>query len=198
MRRKESIDGFVKSLVVTNEEKREKQYQDKQKRILTKQQSRVIATFSKKNIDTAAQQEAKAVIDMILDLMFSKMRPTTPVSDRKISFRLPKWMPNDSTSECHNCREIFSLFRRRHHCRYCGEIFCDECSISRQPIPQYNFFTPVRVCDTCNCLLQTETRSNKETQVKTFEVASTLLQGSPLVRRRSRSFHEQEGLNWDS
>ena len=37
------------------------------------------------------------------------------------------WIDDDSVTSCHNCKEIFSLFNRRHHCRLCGKIYCYEC-----------------------------------------------------------------------
>lgn len=32
---------------------------------------------------------------------------------RRTSFRLPKWMPDGSYSECHGCKNAFSFFRRK-------------------------------------------------------------------------------------
>ena len=37
------------------------------------------------------------------------------------------WMPDGSASNCIKCEEPFTLFRRRHHCRGCGDICCAEC-----------------------------------------------------------------------
>jgi len=41
------------------------------------------------------------------------------------------------------------FFTRRHHCRNCGGIFCDECSSKRTRIAQLGYDEPVRVCDIC-------------------------------------------------
>ena len=41
------------------------------------------------------------------------------------------WMDDNSVTSCHNCKDNFSLFNRRHHCRLCGKIFCGVCSKSR-------------------------------------------------------------------
>ena len=32
-----------------------------------------------------------------------------------------KWTPNDISDECKICKNFFNLFRRRHHCRQCGQ-----------------------------------------------------------------------------
>uniref|UniRef100_A0A0R3RUC7 1-phosphatidylinositol-3-phosphate 5-kinase n=1 Tax=Elaeophora elaphi TaxID=1147741 RepID=A0A0R3RUC7_9BILA len=37
------------------------------------------------------------------------------------------WMPDSSGRECYECQERFTAFRRRHHCRLCGQIFCSKC-----------------------------------------------------------------------
>ncbi|CAN0212412.1 unnamed protein product, partial [Ectocarpus fasciculatus] len=29
---------------------------------------------------------------------------------------------------CYGCNSPFTMFRRRHHCRVCGQIFCHTCS----------------------------------------------------------------------
>ncbi|XP_022297923.2 rabenosyn-5-like [Crassostrea virginica] len=39
-----------------------------------------------------------------------------------------QWMPDSHTKECPYCRRSFTLMRRRHHCRLCGDIMCDKCS----------------------------------------------------------------------
>ncbi|XXQ36227.1 1-phosphatidylinositol-3-phosphate 5-kinase [Plasmodiophora brassicae] len=51
------------------------------------------------------------------------------------------WMPDQSCQTCYNCEASFSFFRRRHHCRLCGQIFCSSCSA--------NTLGGVRVCDYC-------------------------------------------------
>lgn len=37
------------------------------------------------------------------------------------------WMPDSTAKECYECHERFTTFRRRHHCRFCGQIFCGKC-----------------------------------------------------------------------
>jgi FYVE zinc finger len=54
--------------------------------------------------------------------------------------------------ECPHCNCLFTLSKRRHHCRLCGDIFCDSCSSHRVslPLPGAEFEKPVRICDICN------------------------------------------------
>eukprot|EP01062_Namystynia_karyoxenos_P057890 TRINITY_DN4909_c0_g1_i3.p1 TRINITY_DN4909_c0_g1~~TRINITY_DN4909_c0_g1_i3.p1 ORF type:complete len:457 (+),score=97.28 TRINITY_DN4909_c0_g1_i3:99-1373(+) len=38
------------------------------------------------------------------------------------------WRSDNERSRCASCNESFSMTRRRHHCRACGDIFCHKCS----------------------------------------------------------------------
>ncbi|GFV39401.1 1-phosphatidylinositol 3-phosphate 5-kinase [Trichonephila clavipes] len=43
------------------------------------------------------------------------------------------WMLDSNCKECYDCGDKFTTFRRRHHCRVCGQIFCWRCC--NQEIP---------------------------------------------------------------
>jgi hypothetical protein len=60
----------------------------------------------------------------------------------------PKWIADDTTTTCQYCKQAFSFFNRRHHCRRCGGIFCGSCS-NNFPLPRMGFIDPVRVCVNC-------------------------------------------------
>jgi len=53
---------------------------------------------------------------------------------------------------CPHCGAEFTMSKRRHHCRLCGDVFCDACSAHRVTLPLEGpeFDKPVRVCDLCN------------------------------------------------
>jgi 1-phosphatidylinositol-3-phosphate 5-kinase len=38
------------------------------------------------------------------------------------------WMPDKLCKHCYSCEVQFTVFRRRHHCRLCGQVFCSACS----------------------------------------------------------------------
>jgi len=38
------------------------------------------------------------------------------------------WAKDEDVTDCADCGVKFSLFKRRHHCRPCGQIFCYDCS----------------------------------------------------------------------
>ncbi|CAH0597748.1 unnamed protein product [Chrysodeixis includens] len=63
--------------------------------------------------------------------------------------RLPEWVPDIAAPACMRCAAHFTAFRRRHHCRNCGKVFCASCSSNSIPLPRYGQLKPVRVCDEC-------------------------------------------------
>ena len=40
----------------------------------------------------------------------------------------PIWQPDQTTDNCTKCNMRFTFLNRRHHCRYCGRIFCGICT----------------------------------------------------------------------
>ncbi|CAG05677.1 unnamed protein product [Tetraodon nigroviridis] len=68
------------------------------------------------------------------------------------------WLKDKDASRCKLCEKEFSISRRKHHCRNCGEIFCNGCSDNELPLPASP--KPVRVCDTCHALLLQRCSSN--------------------------------------
>ncbi|KAM0885136.1 hypothetical protein ACQ4PT_030548 [Festuca glaucescens] len=73
------------------------------------------------------------------DWMFAK--PVDEVKDH--------WVPDEAAKKCQSCAGDFSHFNRRHHCRNCGEVFCDKCSQGRIALTTDDNAPLVRVCDRC-------------------------------------------------
>ncbi|XP_034432290.1 zinc finger FYVE domain-containing protein 1-like isoform X1 [Hippoglossus hippoglossus] len=60
------------------------------------------------------------------------------------------WKPNSLILVCHKCHAVFQDNDNKHHCRACGEGFCDGCSSKAAPVPERGWgLAPVRVCDVC-------------------------------------------------
>lgn len=59
------------------------------------------------------------------------------------------WVCQSNINNCMVCNISFSRFKRRHHCRSCGDLICSSCSILRT-INDYFVKLPVRVCRTCH------------------------------------------------
>eukprot|EP00467_Chlorarachnion_reptans_P011532 CAMPEP_0114505644 /NCGR_PEP_ID=MMETSP0109-20121206/10969_1 /TAXON_ID=29199 /ORGANISM="Chlorarachnion reptans, Strain CCCM449" /LENGTH=768 /DNA_ID=CAMNT_0001684109 /DNA_START=176 /DNA_END=2482 /DNA_ORIENTATION=+ len=73
-----------------------------------------------------------------LDIFLSKVavpertKQRVPVGlGKKLHERAPiaaKWVSDESRNVCRHCDRPFSFIWRKHHCRICGDIFCDVCS----------------------------------------------------------------------
>ncbi|CCH58105.1 hypothetical protein TBLA_0A03050 [Henningerozyma blattae CBS 6284] len=54
---------------------------------------------------------------------------TKPIHSKKFhSNRKYTWQPDNEVKYCTQCKKRFTWFLRKHHCRHCGKIFCDNCS----------------------------------------------------------------------
>ena len=53
------------------------------------------------------------------------------------------WVPDGERTACVGCTAVFGTVTRKHHCRGCGEVFCDSCA---PPRPQ----SGERACKTCD------------------------------------------------
>ncbi|XP_058100897.1 uncharacterized protein LOC131245439 isoform X1 [Magnolia sinica] len=68
----------------------------------------------------------------------------------------PKWLADSAASSCMLCGVRFHpIMCSRHHCRFCGGIFCSECSRGRSLLPvKFRTGDPQRVCDVCYVRLE--------------------------------------------
>ena len=60
-----------------------------------------------------------------------------------------RWRLNQDASTCTSCDKNFSIIVRRHHCRACGDIFCDDCTKWKVPLPHKGYSDRVRSCCAC-------------------------------------------------
>ncbi len=65
------------------------------------------------------------------------------------SARPSYWVPDAKIKHCNKCKSEFGPTDSKHHCRGCGEGFCDKCSTHQIPVPSRGWDYPVRVCDLC-------------------------------------------------
>ncbi|PSN69893.1 hypothetical protein BS50DRAFT_298976 [Corynespora cassiicola Philippines] len=62
------------------------------------------------------------------------------------------WMRDENAKDCFNCGDTFSTFRRKHHCRTCGQIFDAKCTslVSGKMFGQSG---NLRVCKPCEAII---------------------------------------------
>lgn len=72
------------------------------------------------------------------------------------------WMPDKFCKVCYGCEDAFTMYRRRHHCRMCGQVFCNPCSSFYIDGALINLLGPVRSCRLCHDqLFERSMRENK-------------------------------------
>lgn len=60
---------------------------------------------------------------------------------------IAKWVPDSQVQLCHRCSKPFDFIHRKHHCRICGNIFCNDCT--RYRVDCKSIGTRKRVCNVC-------------------------------------------------
>ncbi|XP_018418482.1 PREDICTED: zinc finger FYVE domain-containing protein 1-like isoform X1 [Nanorana parkeri] len=102
------------------------------------------------------QNAAQRVLDGVNFVMQSvneySAGPTNMVTSWLIdNVAPPYWRPNAEITMCHGCKKEFVPAERKHHCRSCGEGFCNSCSDQTMPVPERGWGpSPVRVCKKCH------------------------------------------------
>lgn len=103
----------------------------------------------------------------------SPLRPGTNVRDTRTSVEVPSpapasgkimremrrkvlsrdfWMKDENAKVCFSCGDSFTTFRRKHHCRTCGQIYDAKCTvlISGKAFGQAG---RLRICKTCEHII---------------------------------------------
>ncbi|XP_042870026.1 1-phosphatidylinositol 3-phosphate 5-kinase-like isoform X2 [Penaeus japonicus] len=86
-------------------------------------------------------------------------RGSTPQQYKDSDFK-QYWLPDSVSRECYECEEKFTTFRRRHHCRVCGQIFCSRCCNSMIPGKIIGYTGELRVCTYCCKVVLSYLQSN--------------------------------------
>ncbi|KAM9130152.1 RUN and FYVE domain-containing protein 1 isoform 2-T2 [Pangshura tecta] len=104
----------------------------------------------KQQLEKICEEQEQALQEMGLHLSQSKLK-MEDIKEVNKALKGHTWLKDDEATHCKQCEKDFSISRRKHHCRNCGDIFCNTCSSNELALPSYP--KPVRVCDTCHTLL---------------------------------------------
>jgi 1-phosphatidylinositol-3-phosphate 5-kinase len=90
------------------------------------------------------QTRARPVVGRMPTNAFSQMR--RKILDREF------WMRDENAKDCFNCGDTFTTWRRKHHCRTCGQIFDSKCTsvISGKLFGQAS---NIKVCKPCEAII---------------------------------------------
>lgn len=126
------------------------------------------------------EQARQALQEFSEALSESKLR-IVELKEEILPLSEAKWIKDSEATECRLCDVQFSVLQRRHHCRNCGQIFCNECSSGRIKMPSNS--NPVRVCLNCYHLL----RNRKMSVASIVEQRSTTATDCPSTNCTSMS-----------
>lgn len=88
-----------------------------------------------------------------------------------------EWVPDTASNRCQICLSAFHFTRRRHHCRLCGHLVCNDCSMQRTFFPfakqsrnAHHLIkdgAPQRTCNACASTLK-NMAAQRDVRVKQF------------------------------
>jgi chromosome segregation ATPase len=93
--------------------------------------------------ETSSEQEI-ALVELGRQLSLSQQKI---VDMKQVQSAENIWQDEKDITECQNCQAAFSVGRRKHHCRNCGNVYCGSCSDNTMKLA--SSAKPVRVCDNC-------------------------------------------------
>lgn len=105
------------------------------------------------------------------------------------------WMPDSVSKQCYECGERFTTFRRRHHCRVCGQIFCSKCCSDQIPGKIMGCTGDLRVCTYCckvvlSYLQSSDMRSDLSADLKALQEDLQVKYGNNLPPISQKSTNE--------
>ena len=98
-------------------------------------------------VDTTLGRTPLNVVKRISNLLAMKDKD---LNDYKNTELQKLWMPDSKSVECYDCNLKFNTFRRKHHCRLCGQIFCSKCCSTLVPGKIIMVTGDLRVCNYCS------------------------------------------------
>nr|POE77773.1 1-phosphatidylinositol 3-phosphate 5-kinase fab1 [Quercus suber] len=107
------------------------------------------------NLNTALQRRrtgVKATASVAPPSVAPSPKTRIPVHLRRRVISKEFWMKDENAKDCFSCGQSFSTFRRKHHCRTCGQIFDSNCTtlVAGRPFGQPG---TLRLCKPCEAMI---------------------------------------------
>lgn len=94
------------------------------------------------------------------------------------------WMRDENAKDCFHCNEPFTTFRRKHHCRICGQIFDAKCT-TLIPGQQFGQSGTLRVCKPCDAMINAHDDDSSDYSGDEYTVSS------PMVGNKTTDFDRE-------
>ncbi|OAL24137.1 hypothetical protein AYO20_10749 [Fonsecaea nubica] len=111
----------------------------------TSSDSSVTAGMLRANLDPRDDDSRSIVIHRT-----PQARPISKLRSKLLSKEF--WMRDENAKDCFHCGEQFTTFRRKHHCRTCGQIFDSKCTVLING-SHFGSNSAVRVCKPCESII---------------------------------------------
>jgi 1-phosphatidylinositol-3-phosphate 5-kinase len=135
---------------------------------------------------------AKTDLDGNHDLSHANFRSLKPISTEIKSKLLSRefWMRDENAKDCFHCGEPFSTFRRKHHCRTCGQIFDNKCTVLIDGM-HFGSSGSVRVCKPCEAIINAHDDDSSDESIEnlTMPESATARSRTPLVQQSLKTAH---------
>ncbi|RMZ89086.1 hypothetical protein DV736_g3679, partial [Chaetothyriales sp. CBS 134916] len=103
------------------------------------------APYSMRHVD------GKSTLDGSHDVRMEHIhRPVNKLRSKLLNKEF--WMRDENARDCFRCGEPFTTFRRKHHCRTCGQIFDNKCTVLIRGA-HFGSMGAVRVCKPCEAII---------------------------------------------
>ncbi|TDH73390.1 hypothetical protein CCR75_009404 [Bremia lactucae] len=103
-----------------------------------------------------------------LDLLLERRRLSNLVQIRRT-----EWVADHARKACAVCAKLFSLRRRKHHCRNCGEVVCGSCAPNREIDSDADAIINVRICTACVVQSRKGSHAQKSRAVEVMSFTDT-------------------------
>lgn len=90
-------------------------------------------------------------------------RPISKLRSKLLSKEF--WMRDENAKDCFHCGEPFTTFRRKHHCRTCGQIFDNKCTVIIGG-SHFGSSSAVRVCKPCESIITSHEDSSDDYSIE--------------------------------
>ncbi|WVF69167.1 hypothetical protein IAT40_003942 [Kwoniella sp. CBS 6097] len=94
------------------------------------------------------------------------------------------WMADEHCKECYDCKSVFTAWRRKHHCRICGQIFCSRCASNIIGARRFGQEGAVRVCNLCLKIME-EYKDDDDEDRRSINSVSTSVHRFPSISDRA-------------
>lgn len=74
----------------------------------------------------------------------------------------PEWVKDDAVKACTGCGAGFTMMLRKHHCRFCGRIYCKNCAPKQKQVDESR---RRRICATCRSVTPCNDEENNSASI---------------------------------